>query len=148
MVPNKELPTTYIPKLNCICFLDPESQRPAPNLSDQFHVAGRTREATRFRITQRYCAVKQTPQLQFCPSACPLLHRNLAICPNSERKMVSGKDPERSESFKIQIWVLCSTGKHTHTQKKPGKSYFKFFLEAKPRITPLILSFHSLATSF
>lgn len=73
------------------------------------------------------CAVKQTPQLQCCPSAGPLVHRNLAISPNLGRKKVMGKDPERSENFKIQIWVSCSTGKHTQ-KKKSGKSSFLFFL--------------------
>lgn len=70
------------------------------------------------------CAVKQTPQLQFCPSIGPLLHRNLAICPNSGRKKVSDKDAERSENFKIQILVSCSTGTHTHTQKEIWKIIF------------------------
>lgn len=95
-------------------------------------------------------AVKWTSQLSFCPSAGPLLHRNLAIGPNSGRKKVGNVDAEKSGSFKIQVWVSCSTGKHTHTHKRNLEInlFSIFFFLAKARITPRILSFHSLATSF
>lgn len=79
------------------------------------------------------CAVKQTPQLQQgSPSAGPLLHRNLAICPNSGRKKVSDKDAERSGNFKIQIWVSCSTGKHRHTKEIWKIIFLIFFWKLNP----------------
>lgn len=70
--------------------------------------------------------VNQIAQVQFCPSAGPLLHRNLAISPHSGRKKVGDKDAERSENFKIRIWVHAVQANIHKKKKKSGKSFFKY----------------------
>lgn len=62
--------------------------------------------------------VNQIAQVQFCPSAGPLLHRNLAISPNSGRKKVVWQRCWEVWKFQNPNMGSCSTGKHTHTHKK------------------------------
>lgn len=142
-----------IPKLTNTFILALGSHAPgaAARPLDQLCLARRTREAPRLRNSQQDTLARGLPH---CSSAsqrvpCPLIHyfkeamghRNFCHMSRFRDKAVGDEDGERSESFKIQNWISCSTGEQ---RKNSGKTAFHNCLRAEARFTPGFLSFCGL----